>query len=155
MAFDDVIRKFADAGVTEALVKFLRAVVEGGDAEEDVGALGKDAFLGETHEARTEAMALGGWMDGEELDVAVQQAVEVQYEDADGGAIRFLRGDVGFAGGIGHGPDDSFGGRAKGEPGVDGGHEGSTGVGLSGIAEGTDDGILHGASMRGIGVGDN
>jgi hypothetical protein len=147
MALDDVIRQFADAGIAEMGIELLRAVIEGGDAEEDVGALGKDAFLGELHEASAHALALGGRMHREELDITIEHTIKVQDEDTDGAVVHFS--DAGFTGGMSQTLKESIGIHAEGEPGVGSGHEGGAGLRFSNIAQRADDWFFHELRMGG------
>ena len=68
--------------VAEPLVKFLRVVIESGDAEKNIRTLAKNPFLGEAHQLGSQSTSAPVRMHGEDLDVAVKQAGEVQDENA-------------------------------------------------------------------------
>ena len=90
-----MIRQFADAPVAAAFVKFLRALIEMGDAQKNIRALAKNSFFRKLHELVAKAAIPPVGMQDDGLDVAVERAVQKQDQRADDLIFHFR--DVDFA----------------------------------------------------------
>src|SRR6202022_5046364 len=69
------VADLADRLVSEALIEGPRAGIEGGDAEEHVGRVAKDALFRERNQPRPEAAAARGRLDADRLDVSAERTV--------------------------------------------------------------------------------
>ncbi len=141
MTLHEKIRQFTDVPVAEPFVKFLRAVIKRRNAEKNIWALAKNPFLGEAHDLRPQSASAPVRMYGKDLNVAIEQAGEVQDENSD--ALLVNRRNVNFAGRIGQPLKCLFRCKTKRKPRVRRSHESGAEAGFCYVLQRPDDEIIH------------